>query len=290
MARPVRTHDESRHRLGVLMVLGGVVSVQVGSSFAKGLFDQAGPAGVVFLRLALAAVLVVAIARPRLAYLRHRSALLFGVTLAGMNWAFYESLDRIPLGVAVTFEFVGPLGVAVAQSRRRADLAVVATAAAGIVLLARSGEERLDLVGVGLALLAGLFWAGYILMSARVGAALPGTAGLAVALVVATLVVAPAGVVSLSGNLTVALLAGGLLVALLSSAIPYSLELEALRRVPTAVFGVLMSLEPAVAALAGRVVLSEQLLPRQWLAIGLVVVASAAAATRAPEPAAPHPD
>lgn len=275
------------------MVLAGIVSVQVGSSFAKGLFPAAGPAGVVFLRLAFAAVLLLLVARPTLAQLRGgggRAAVAFGGTLAAMNWSFYEALARIPLGVAVTIEFVGPLGVAIALSRRRSDLAVAAVAAAGIGLLTRAGGVDLDLAGVGLALLAGGFWAAYILLSARVGASLPGSAGLAIALAVGTVVTAPVGVLALWDSVTVGLLAAGAGVALLSSAIPYSLELEALRRVPTSVFGVLMSLEPAMAALAGRVVLGEDLLARQWLAIALVVVASAVAALRTPQPPAPHHD
>jgi inner membrane transporter RhtA len=230
------------------------------------------------------------LARPALRQLRNPTAIAFGVCLGGMNWSFYEALDRIPLGVAVTIEFVGPLGVAIAQSRRRSDFAVAGIAAAGIALLTRSNGTHLEVAGVLLALLAGTFWAAYILLSARVGAQLPGNAGLAVALVVGSLVTAPVGIASLSGTFTFGLLAAGAGVAMLASAIPYSLELEALRRVPTSVFGVLMSLEPAMAALAGRVVLGEALIGRQWLAICLVVLASAAAALRGPQPAAPHPD
>ncbi|MGI8986178.1 MAG: EamA family transporter [Nocardioidaceae bacterium] len=281
------------HRQGVLMVLGGIVSVQIGSSFAKGLFAQAGPGGVVFLRLVLAAVLLLLVARPALRLLRGvggRQAITFGVCLGGMNWSFYEALARIPLGVAVTIEFVGPLGVAVATSRRRGDVALAGLAAAGIILLTRSGSVDLDPVGIVLALVAGGFWAAYILLSARVGASLPGSAGLAIALLAGSLVTAPVGVTSLWGSLTWGLLLAGAGVALLSSAIPYSLELEALRRIPTSLFGVLMSLEPAMAALAGWVVLDERLGARQWLAISLVVVASAMAALRAPQAAAPHLD
>ena len=275
------------------MVLGAIVSVQVGAAFAKGLFEVAGPAGVVWLRLAFAALVLVAVVRPSWRVLRGpgaRSVLLFGFALAAMNWSFYEALARIPLGVAVTFEFIGPLGVAVATSRRRSDLAVVAIAAAGIALLTRSGEAALDPVGVGLALLAGGFWAAYILLSASVGETSPGGAPLAVALVVGTAVVTPAGVSALWGAITPGLVAAGAAVAMLSSAIPYSLELEALRRVPTSVFGVLMSLEPAAAAVAGAVVLGEELVVRQWVAVLLVVTASAIAALRGPVPATQHPD
>ncbi|MFP5346307.1 MAG: EamA family transporter [Actinomycetes bacterium] len=266
------------------------MSVQIGAAFAKGLFAIAGPGGVVFLRLAIATPLVVVLARPSLRHLATRSVVAFGVCLAAMNWSFYEAIDRIPLGIAVTFEFVGPLGVAIAQSRRRADFAVAGVAALGIALLTRGGTGHVDVVGVLFALLAGSFWAGYILLSAHVGARIPGSSGLAVALIVASLVTTPVGLVSLWGTVTLGLVGGSALVALLSSAIPYSLELEALRRVPTAVFGVLMSLEPAMAALAGRLVIGEQLVARQWFAICLVVVASAAAALRGRRDAAPHPD
>jgi len=275
------------------MVLGAIVSVQVGAAFAKGLFDVAGPAGVVWLRLGFAGAVLVAVARPSLRLLRGRggrAVVAFGIALAAMNWSFYEALDRIPLGVAVTFEFIGPLGVAVATSRRRSDLVVVAIAAGGIALLTRSGEAELDRAGVALALLAGAFWAAYILLSASVGDHLPGAAGLAVALVVGTVVVSPAGIIALWGAITPGLLAAGAAVAMLSSAIPYSLELEALRRVPTSVFGVLMSLEPAAAAIAGWVVLGEELVARQWVAVLLVVTASAIAALRGPVPATQHPD
>ncbi len=274
-------------------MLAAIVSVQVGAAFAKGLFEVAGPVGVVWLRLGLAAVVLVAVARPSLRLLAGpggRGVVLFGVALAAMNWSFYEALARIPLGVAVTFEFIGPLGVAVATSRRRSDLFVVAIAAAGIALLTRSGEAALDPVGVGLALLAGAFWAAYILLSASVGEDSPGAAGLALALVVGTLAASPAGLSALWGTLTPGLLAASAAVAMLSSAIPYSLELEALRRLPTSVFGVLMSLEPAVAAVAGAVVLGEKLVARQWVAVLLVVTASAIAALRDPVPATQHPD
>ena len=261
------------------LVLLAVASVQIGSALAKTLFDDLGPGGTVFLRVALAALLLNAIWRPRL---RRRDLWLvaaFGVSLAGMNLAFYESLDRIPLGVAVTFEFVGPLGVAVAGSRRALDLLWVALAAAGILLLSDFGSSELDGSGVALALLAGAFWAAYIYLGASVGRRFEGSDGLALALVVAAVLLVPAGLADGGADLlSPELLALGAAVALLSSAIPYSLEMEALRRLPTAVFGVLMSLEPAVAALAGYVVLDEALATREVLAIVLVVAASAGAA------------
>jgi inner membrane transporter RhtA len=275
----------------VALVLLAVGSVQFGAALAKTLFDEAGAGGTVFLRVLLAAVVLAAIWRPRLSGRRAADLWLvaaFGLTLAGMNLAFYAALDRIPLGVAVTFEFVGPLGVAVAGSRRRLDLLWVVLAAVGILLLADFGDfGGLDSAGVALALLAGAFWAAYILLSARTGKAFPGGSGLALAMIVASALLAPVGIADAGGALLDPLvLALGLAVAMLSSAIPYSLELEALRRLPAGVFGVLMSLEPAVAALAGYVVLGETLGVREVAAIGFVVVASAGAA-RSASPTSP---
>jgi inner membrane transporter RhtA len=274
------------------LVLMAVGSVQFGAALAKTLFDEVGPGGTVMLRTASAALLLLLLWRPRL---RERSArdlalaVAFGVSLAGMNYAFYESLDRIPLGIAVTFEFVGPLGVAVAGSRRALDLVWVGLAAAGILLLAEPGGEGLDGLGVALALLAGAFWAAYILLSARAGRAFPGGSGLAIAMCVAAILVAPAGVAEGGGELLEPeLIALGAAVGVLSSAFPYSLELEALRRMPARVFGVLMSLEPAVAALAGLIVLDQVLEAREVVAILLVVAASAGAAHTAEAAAAPR--
>jgi inner membrane transporter RhtA len=196
-----------------------------------------------------------------------------------MNLSFYEALDRIPLGVAVTLEFVGPLGVAVAASRRALDVLWVALAASGIVLLADLGGGSADTAGVALALLAGVFWAAYILVNERVGRSFEGGGGLALAMAVATVLLFPVGVTDAADALLdPRVLAIGAAVAMLSSAIPYSLELEALRRIPAGVFGVLMSLEPAVAALAGLAILGEVLGVREWSGIGLVVAASAGAA------------
>jgi inner membrane transporter RhtA len=208
--------------------------------------------------------------------------LLFGASLAGMNGAFYAALDRIPLGVAVTFEFVGPLSVALFGSRRRLDLVWVGLAAAGILLLSDFGGTDLDGLGVALALLAGAFWAAYILLAARVGQDFPGGSGLALAMVVALVPLAPIGIAEAGADLLVVwVLAVGFAVGMLSSAIPYTLELEALRRMPSNVFGVLMSLEPALAATAGFIVLGEDLVAREIVAILLVVAASAGAARSA---------
>jgi inner membrane transporter RhtA len=265
-----------------LLVLGGVASTQFGASFAKGLFDDAGPGGTVFLRTVFAAAVLGLLWRPSVSQHSRRElglVCLFGVALAAMNLSFYEAIDRIPLGVAVTLEFAGPLSVAVLGSRRPRDLLWVTLAAAGILLLADIGGGSIDALGAGLALFAGVCWGSYILLSARVGQAFPGGSGLALAMALAAALLLPVGVVDAGGALLdPRVLAAGAVVAMMSSALPYSLELEALRRLPTGVFGVLMSMEPAVAALAGLVVLGEVLHAREWVAIALVVVASAGAA------------
>jgi len=272
-------------------VVGAAASVQFGGALAKTLFDDLGPGGTVLLRTLFAAIVLGALWRPRpAAHSRGELALAagFGVSLACMNLAFYESLDRIPLGVAVTLEFVGPLSVAVAGSRRALDLLWVGLATAGILLLA-DFTGGADTGGILLALLAGAFWAAYILLGARVGRAFSGGSGLALAMAVAAALLVPVGVADGGADLLdPGPLALGAAVAMLSSAIPYSLELEALRRLPSRVFGVLMSLSPAVAATAGFIVLGEVLGARELIAIALVVFASAGAA-RTARPGTPEP-
>jgi len=273
------------------LVLLSIGSVQLGAAIAKGLFEELGPTGTVFLRVGFAALVLLILWRPSLKGYTRRDYLvagLFGLALAAMNMTLYLALDRIPLGVAVTLEFAGPLGVAVAGSRRLLDLVWAVLAAAGILLLAPLNileDTNLDPVGVALALLAGCFWASYILLSARTGSAFPGGTGLVIALCVGTVALIPVGI---SGG-GMALLDPGLLltgfgVAMLSSAIPYSLEMEALRWLPARVFGVLMSLEPAVAALVGFVVLGERLGLRLLAAVVLVTVAAAGASRFGEEP------
>jgi inner membrane transporter RhtA len=277
---------EGRERAAAVgMVLVACVSPQLGAALAVTLFGELGPAGAASLRLAFAALILLAIWRPRLTGdLRLPAA--FGVALGLMNWSFYEALDRIPLGIAVTIEFSGPLLVAIIGSRRPLDGLWVALAAAGIVLLVNPVGGSLDPVGVGFALIAGVCWMSYIYLSKRTGAAFPGGSGLAIAMAVGALIVFPAGVLQADGALTQPnLLGAALVVALLSSVIPYSLELEALRRLPEAVFGVLMSLDPAVAALVGFLALGQALEPPEVLGIAMVVVASAGAASLGHRPA-----
>jgi inner membrane transporter RhtA len=233
------------------------------------------------MRIAFASLILVLVWRPSLRGHDARDlwlAAAFGLSLAGMNFTFYQAIDHIPLGPAVTCEFVGPLGVAVAGSRKPLDLLWVALAAGGILLLAAPGGSGLNATGVILAIVAGLWWAAYILLSARVGRAFPGGGGLALAMVVAGLLVLPFGIAQGGSDLLSAhVFVAGLGVAILSSLIPYSLELEALRRLPAHVFGVLMSLEPAAAAVAGLVILGEVLKANEWAGMALVIVASAGA-------------
>jgi inner membrane transporter RhtA len=277
-ARAMRLPEGRERAAAVGLVVVACVSPQIGAAFAVTLFDDLGPAGAAFLRLAFAAIILLAIWRPRLAGdLRLPAA--FGLALGLMNWTFYEALDRIPLAIAVTIEFTGPLLVAVIGSRRPLDGAWIALAAAGILLLVNPGGGSLDPVGVGFALIAAVCWMSYIYLSKRTGAAFPGGSGLAIAMAVGALVVLPAGVIQADGALMQPnLLGSALVVALLSSVLPYSLELEALRRLPEAVFGVLMSLDPAVAALVGFLALGQALDGREVLGIAMVVVASAGAA------------
>jgi inner membrane transporter RhtA len=268
---------------GVVLVLLGVGSAQVGAAFAVEVFDELGPAGAAFGRLAFAALILVAWWRPKLRGRPRgsvRVAIVFGLALGAMNFCIYQAMDRIPLGVAVTFEFLGPLGLALALSRKPLDLLWVLFAGLGILGLADYSGGSLDPVGVAFALAAGSLWAAYIVLSQRTGALFPGGSGLAIAMVAGALLVAPFGIADAgSALLDPGLLAAVLGVAIASSVLPYSLEIEALRTLPKRVFGVLMSLDPAVAALAGFVVLGQDLAVRDWVSIGLVVIASAGAST-----------
>ena len=241
------------------LVLLGVISLQVGAAFAKQLFAMAGATGVVTLRLLFAALVLVVIWRPSLRMERRTLLVVagYGVVLAAMNICLYQAIERIPLGVAVTIEFLGPLAVAVFGSRRKLDLLWAVLAGLGVLLLSHV-DGGLEPLGVGFALAAAVLWASYILLGAKLGRHTSGGSGLALGMVFGTLVALPFGITG-SGMqlLEPEVLVAGLVVALMSSVVPYSLELEALRRMPARVFGVLMSLEPAVAALAGLVVLGE---------------------------------
>ncbi|MFL6120450.1 EamA family transporter [Actinophytocola sp.] len=260
-------------------VLAGIVSVQVGAALAKQLFGAVGSVGTVALRLFFAAVVLLVVWRPSLRLDRRAWAVVagYGVVLGVMNLCFYLALARIPLGVAVTIEFLGPLAVAIGGSRRWLDGLWALLAGTGVVVLTE-GRGDLHLVGILFALAAAACWGCYILLSAALGRHTTDGGGLALGMVLAAAVVVPVGVLD-SGTALLQpwVLLVGCGVAMLSSVIPYSLELEALRSIPPKVFGVLMSLEPAVAALVGLVVLHEALGPLQWLAILLVVAASVGA-------------
>lgn len=275
------------------MVLGAIVSIQVGAAIGTGLFPDIGASGVVFMRAIVSAVLLTAIWRPGIATFREnpRLLLIFGVALTGMNLCFYEAIDRIPLGTAVTLEFIGPLTVALVTSRRRRDWIWAGLAAAGILLLTGGvGSEDLDPTGVALALAAGFFWGSYILLGKRMGQAFAGGKGLAVAMAVSAVMTAPFGIADGGSSLIdLEVLVIGIAVGVLSSALPFTLELEAMRRLPSSVFGVMMSLEPAVAAAVGLVILSQSVVPTEIVAILLVVAASAGAlrSSRAPAPLEP---
>jgi inner membrane transporter RhtA len=262
-----------------LLVLVSIASVQCGSAVARGVFDDFGAAGITLLRLALAALLLLVVLRPRVrswSGQAWRAAALLGGVMAGMNLVFYLSIRTVPLGIAVTVEFVGPLLLALAQTRRLIDLLWAVLAAGGVALLGVHTSSDVPLSGLALALVAGLFWAGYILASAHVGRTLPGTDGLAVALVVAAVLVLPFGAHGAAAVVhRPALLVPALAVALLSSVLSYGLELSALRRIPTRVFGILMSLEPAAAALSGLLFLSQHLHLRELAALAMVSAASA---------------
>lgn len=267
------------------LILAGIVSVQVGAGLAKQLFTVVAPAAVTLLRLwSSALVLVLGSARAVWRAVRPATAgpaawrslgvaAVFGLTLALMNFAIYQSFARIPLGVAVTIEFLGPLGVAIAASRRRLDVVWVVLAGTGVALL--TGDSgHVTVPGVLFALVAAGCWAAYILLSAATGRRFSGSTGLCIAMVVGAVAITPVG--ALSGGsalLQTRVLVTGAGIGLLSSVIPYSFELEALRRMPPRVFGILMSLEPAVAAIVGLVLLGQVLSAREWFAIGCVMVA-----------------
>jgi inner membrane transporter RhtA len=282
-----------RRASAVLLVLAAATSVQGGASVAKSLFPELGPPGVVFLRLAFGSAALWAIARPQLrgrAQDDLRLVATLGVVLVSMNVSFYEALNRAPLGVTVTVEFLGPLAVAVIGSRRLTDLLWVCLAGGGVALLAEGRSGSTHPAGIVLAATAGFFWAVYILLAVRVGRKFPGASGLAPAMALGAVLVAPWGIYTAGRHLRDAQVVGAAVgVGLLSSALPWSLEIEALRLLPAHVFSVVLSLEPAVAALAGLLFLHEHLRTRAWLAIALVVVASAGAAghRRPPTPVSP---
>ena len=280
----------SRIALPAAMILTGIVSVQFGAGLADRLFGQIPPAAVTGLRLWAAALAMVALSgrgfarsvrdlRKRRAFADGAIAVSFGISLGIMNFSIYQSFARIPLGVAVTIEFLGPLAVAVAGSRHLRDVGWVVLAAIGVGLLTQGGHGHLDLTGVVFAGVAATCWAAYIVLSSATGRRFPGSSGLAIAMVVSAVLVTPPAVAA-GGRAMFrpAVLATGAAIGVLSSVIPYRLELESLRRMPMRLFGVWMSMEPAVAALIGLIMLGQHLSILQWVAICCVMTACAGAA------------
>src|SRR5262245_37538296 len=273
-------------------VLVGILSVQGGAALAKGLFPALGPSGTVGLRIGISALILLAAFRPglrRLNAAQWRVVVLYGVVLGVMNLVFYHSLSRIPLGLAVTVEFIGPLSVAVFGSRKLIDTVWVVLAGAGIALITPwTAGSGVDPLGVAFAFAAGVCWALYIVIGKRLSHLLSGGAAVSIGMLVAAVAVVPfAAPAGGFAHVTAGRFAACVGVALLSSAIPYTLEMIALKAMPVRTFGILMSLEPAIAALVGLALLREVLSPTQWLAVALVIAASAGStlsSRSAPEP------
>jgi inner membrane transporter RhtA len=260
-------------------VLLAIVSVQGGAAIAKGIFPSMGATGTATLRIVLSAVMLSIAYRPKLNEIsrkRWKFIIPYGITLGAMNLSFYLSLSRIPLGLAVTLEFLGPLVLAISSSRKALDFLWALLAAVGIFLIAPwSVDSKLDLLGTALALLAGTFWAAYILIGGKVSKVIDGGQAVSIGMAVASCVVIPFAVSDGSlAQLNFELFGLGLAIALLSSAIPYTLEMSALKHIPAKTFSILMSLEPAVAAICGIIFLSEHLSAKEWISIFLVVIAS----------------
>lgn len=261
-----------------LLVLTAIVSIQVGTALASGLFPALGALGTVAWRIAIAALVLLAVVRPRVLVPSRRQVgllLLFGVVIASMNALFYLAVDRLPLGVVVAVEFLGPLGLGAVMSRRNVERLWVALALLGVALLAPFSGTGYDPVGLAFAAGAGLGWAGFVLLSARVAGAFDGATGLALGMTVAALVLAPLAW-SPAGTLLAdpTLIAATVAVALLSTAIPFSLEFHALKRLSATAYGVLIALEPAVAAVVGAIMLGERLEARGLAAVVCVTVAA----------------
>ncbi|MEU0411047.1 EamA family transporter [Streptomyces griseorubiginosus] len=269
-------------RLGSLgpvgLVLAGGVSVQFGAALAVTLMPRAGALGVVTLRLLAAAIVLLLVCRPRLrghSRTDWGTVVVFGLTMAAMNGLFYQAVDRIPLGPAVTLEVLGPLALSVLASRRAVNAVWAGLALAGVFLLGGGDFGGLDPLGVAFALAAGAMWAAYIVFSARTGRRFPQADGLALAMAVGALAFLPFGAVESGTRLLDPVTVGlGAAVAVLSSVLPYTLELLALRRLPASTFAILMSLEPGIAALAGFLILGQALSALQALAVALVIAAS----------------
>ncbi|MBC8242680.1 MAG: EamA family transporter [Alphaproteobacteria bacterium] len=264
-----------------VLLLLSIVSAHMGAAFAYFLFPLIGPLGTVSLRLVFSAAILVLITRPSMASFRHRQGwmiVLYGLLMAGMNSSFYMAIDRIPLGIAITVAFIGPLGISIAMSRRFLDFIWVALALAGIVLLTPDIGETLDPVGLLLAAIDGICWSGLVLVSPRMAKFAPGNTGLALGMSVAALVMLPIG---LSKAPIIAadpiLLLYGFGIALLSTTITFTLEYEALKRLSVRLYGLIISLEPASATIFGAVILGQSVGLKGIAAIACVTLAATGA-------------
>ncbi|MDC8098756.1 EamA family transporter [Chryseobacterium rhizosphaerae] len=267
-----------KSNVAIPATLLAIICVQGGASIAKQLFPAIGAIGTVSLRIVLSAVLLTLINRPKFSQFtkqKWKYCALYGIGLAAMNLIFYMAIQRIPLGLAVTVEFAGPLFLALALSRKLLDVVWALLACVGILLIVPWQSNNIDLLGLGLAFLAGMFWAGYIVMGGKVAKIMDGKDAVTTGMLFASLVIIPFtiwdGAVF---NLTPTLFIKGLGVAILSSALPFSLEMMALKKLPAKTFSILMSLEPAFAAFSGLLFLSESLTFLQWISIACVIAAS----------------
>jgi inner membrane transporter RhtA len=265
----------------VLAVLLAIISFQCGAAIAKGIFPVLGAAATSSLRIVLSAIILVIFNRPNLRNVttaQWKAVVLYGLTLGAMNTVFYMAIARIPLGLGVALEFMGPLALALTGSKRIIDFLWVLLAATGIALIAPWSNNRLDVIGILLALLAGALWAAYILLGGHISKIMDGGKAVTIGMIFASLLVLPIAIGNgLLINFKLGMLLPGIALALLSSAIPFTLEMHALRKIPAKTFSILMSLEPAVAAFSGLLFLHEYLSIYEWLAVALVIIASAGA-------------
>ncbi|MFV8335614.1 EamA family transporter [Flavobacterium sp. RSP29] len=260
-------------------VLLAIISVQSGAAIAKGLFPAIGAAGTASLRIGISALLLLAVYRPNVKKItvnQWKLVIPYGLSLGAMNLIFYLSIERIPIGLAVTLEFIGPLLVAVFGSKRIIDFFWVLLAATGIVLIAPWSNNGLDLLGVLFALLAGSLWAAYIVLGGKISKIMKGGDAVTIGMLFASMLIVPFGILGNGlSNLTPQLLGLGIALALLSSAIPFTLEMKALGQLPARTFSILMSLEPAAASFCAFIFLQEYLTFNEILAVVFVVIASA---------------
>jgi len=275
-------------------VLLAIISFQCGAALAKGIFPVLGPVATSSLRIILSAIILIIFNRPNIRNLtgaQWKAVALYGLTLGVMNVVFYLAIARIPLGLGVALEFIGPLVLALTGSKRVIDFLWVVLAAAGIIMIEPWGNKTIDIIGVLLALLAGAFWAAYILIGGHISKIMDSGKAVTIGMIFASLLVLPIAIADgLLSHLRPAMLVPGLGLALLSSAIPFTLEMSALRKIPAKTFSILMSLEPTVAAMSGLIFLHEYLSLYEWLAVVLIIVASAGATLTRKKPTHPVPE